>query len=130
MQKQKLLEQSVRATVAQGEPCIKDGKCYYYLDGLKCGIGHLLSDEDAKRLSPTNKILRELRNSWLAKKLGVEDELDPYFLFDLQHLHDDYTGLSLNKWRENYFSQVEAVCEIWDLDSSFTEGLEWGNVTI
>lgn len=88
---QELFDRSVRGVLAQGRPSVRsDGMCLYRgLDGAKCGVGHLITDDcyDTKielRRADSSVVMESLICS-----LGTLDRQQRHFIADLQAAHDE-----------------------------------------
>jgi hypothetical protein len=90
-----ILKQSIEAVITQGEQSIKAGTCQYKYDGLKCAVGHLITDEhysdslEGASLSAGNKI-----HDALNKSLGYEvSRQEIGQLRYIQYAHDNSSNL-------------------------------------
>lgn len=132
---QKLFDKAVQGILAQGCPSLgyvedsygkPGGGCAYRgVNGSKCAIGHLLTDEQMKEYdikegtSPEmfpGKLLREL-----LPNMSYCSNLE--FLMDLQDVHDksSHSDVDANEFLKNFRMRAGKFAEKWNLNKKVLE---------
>ena len=106
MNNQQLFNQSAEHILRQRVPALEDGNCRYRtFEGLSCGVGCLIPDEDydARMEGYTIRELSETRTLWMRP---IRQALGPLnapsrveFLVRLQRAHDNALGGGIESWR-------------------------------
>ena len=115
LDKQAVLEATTMAIVTQDGPAMRGMQCSYRSSkGLRCAIGHLISDEYYSSHFEGEPLTYTLVLDAVSKSLGVGlDSEEVRFLSDLQQAHDNASQLSdfFIRWTE----QLRYLCELYKL---------------
>lgn len=124
---QELFDRAVQGILTQGCPSLQnpEGCAYRGVNGSKCAIGHLLTDEQMKEYdikegtSPEmfpGKLLREL-----LPNMSYCSNLE--FLMDLQDVHDksSHSDVDANEFLKNFRMRAGKFAEKWNLNKKVLE---------
>lgn len=130
---QELFEAAARGLHAQGKKSVdKKGSCLYRgPDGLKCGVGLLITDEEYKPemdkpdvslppLEQSTGVFSIRRRGLLPKRLEQHTDL----LVAIQDAHDEYTADEDIDFWPFVKDQLFDVAAEFGIDSSFLEDLK------
>lgn len=88
MTRQEMFNKAYLGVMRQGALCKDaDGMCAYASNGRRCGVGHLLSEEQLRLIALRPK-LNTTPVSWLASAEVLPPEFDLDFAEELQRMHD------------------------------------------
>lgn len=118
LKRELVLKDVVAGLLAQGEWATENSSCSYRtFNGLKCGIGMLISDEQYCDEMEDKQAKDEIVYSRLDYKYGGVDrgKDDHIFLMMVQtNLHDNLSSGEFTRWRVE--AAASTLAHIYDLD--------------
>ena len=118
LDKQAVLEATTMASVTQGGPAMRGRQCSYRSSkGLRCAIGHLITDEHYDPLMEGVGVSDSRVYLAFERSLGIELDMDDIeFLHQLQLGHDKSAADEL---RDEYWSLLSGdlmyLCNVFGL---------------
>lgn len=114
---QEAFDTATAGVIAQGgiSLCQDENTCAYRgIDGKKCAIGHLLSDEQIQKYSIREGLTPGKFPSALVHELlpGIQSGQAVEFLDDLQNMHDTCTG---SNFVQTFKRLANEIADKWDL---------------
>jgi hypothetical protein len=102
-----MVNQGIQRTIAQGKPCVNDeGHCRYDLDGSRCVVGHMMTEEEHRKFKANNGGVGSLMDK------GWKPELSPKqirILRDIQFAHDDLRDYSGEDFTITFQANVSKI---------------------
>jgi hypothetical protein len=95
-----MVNQGIERTIVQGKPCVNDeGHCKYDLKGLRCVVGHMMTEEEHFNFKAHAGGVRSIvRDGW-KPELSIQQIRT---LSDIQFAHDDLRGLKGEEFTERF----------------------------
>tara|TARA_R110002124_G_scaffold78952_3_gene210368 strand:- start:12 stop:359 length:348 start_codon:yes stop_codon:yes gene_type:complete len=103
-----MVNQGVQRTIAQGKPCVNDeGHCKYDLDGSRCVVGHMMTEEEHGKFKENSFGVRRLVDD-----AGWKPELSRKqikILSDIQYIHDDLRSYEGEDFTQRFQCAVSEI---------------------
>jgi hypothetical protein len=102
-----MVNQGIQRTIAQGKPCVNVlGNCKYGLDGMRCVVGHMMTEEEHSKFKTNFGGVRTITDAGWKPELSIQQVR---ILSDIQHCHDalkHYKGADFTRRFQDSISEI------------------------